>query len=281
MHAERRVHSVCENENGAVGGWRSAAFARRALWEPRGLCGGGKSGSGEGGKRTIPVAGRRGSADRPSVGQRRVGGKVGSAISRMVADLQRRVAALEREPLKESAGAEHVPVVSTPAPTSASPAGAAGVESAPALLPLFGWALMGIAGAYLLRALAEAGGIAGAAAVAIGILYATGWLFLAAHRAGEKPVYSTVHGLTSAFILTPMLWEMTVRFRLISATGASIVAGGFAVLGLVMGWRRNVTAVAWVTCASALLIACALFRETHDANLWTATLLAIAAAVEI
>ena len=117
--------------------------------------------------------------------------------------------------------------------------------------------------------------------MAIGILYATGWLFLAAHRTGEKPVYSTVHGLTSAFILTPMLWEMTVRFRLISATGASIVAVGFAVLGLVIGWRRNVTAVAWVTCASALLIACALFRETHDANLWTATLLAIAAAVEI
>jgi hypothetical protein len=64
----------------------------------------------------------------------------------------------------------------------------------------------------------------------IGILYAAGWLYLAAHRAGEKPVYSTVHGLTSALILTPMRWEMTARFHLISAPEASIVVTGFAVL---------------------------------------------------
>jgi hypothetical protein len=64
-------------------------------------------------------------------------------VSGPIADLQRRVTALEREPRKETTGAEQSPILSEPAPTSVSPAGAAAADSAPALLTLFGWALMG------------------------------------------------------------------------------------------------------------------------------------------
>ena len=57
MHAKRRIHPVRQDESRAAGGGRPAAVARRALRQPRGLCGGGKSGGGEGGERTIPACG--------------------------------------------------------------------------------------------------------------------------------------------------------------------------------------------------------------------------------
>lgn len=193
-------------------------------------------------------------------------------LSRTVVDLQHRIAVLEGAAQNRAVEPEPARL---PAPADAA------VEAVPSLMPLFGWALMGVAGAYLLRAFTASGGIAGAAAAAAGILYAAWWLFLAARRAGEKPVYSTVHGLTAALILVPMLWEMTVRFHIISAKAASAVIVGFAVLGLAIGWKRNVTAIAWIVTPAALLTACALFRETHDASLWAITLLAVALAVEI
>jgi hypothetical protein len=193
-------------------------------------------------------------------------------LSRTIIDLQRRVASLE--------GGVPEREVETDTAEFAAQTMTAG-EPVPNLMPLFGWAMMGIAGAYLLRAFTASGGIAGAAAAAIGILYAAWWLFLAARRASDKPVYSAVHGLTAALILVPMLWEMTVRFHIISAPVASAVVVGFAVLGLAIGWKRNVTAIAWIVTLAALLTACALFRETHDASLWAITLLVVALAVEI
>ncbi|MGC4052595.1 MAG: hypothetical protein QM757_24965 [Paludibaculum sp.] len=192
-------------------------------------------------------------------------------VSRSVTDLQRRVAALESG--RPAAIEAPLIVPALPAPSS--------LELPPNLIPLFGWAVMGVAGAYLLRTFTESGGIAGAAAAGAGILYAAGWLVLAARRAGERPIYCTVHALTAALILVPMLWEMTVRFHLISARSASAVVAGFALFGLAAGWRRNVTAIGWIAVPSALLTACALFRETHDATLWASTLLVLAGAVEI
>ena len=56
-------------------------------------------------------------------------------------------------------------------------------------------------------------------------------LYLAAHRAGERPMFSTVHGLTAALILAPLLWEMTLRFRLITLPVSSAVLVLFTVLG--------------------------------------------------
>lgn len=197
-------------------------------------------------------------------------------LGRTVQELQRRVAALEGVPSVALIDDSPIRRESTEQIT-----GGGSVEVAPNLMPLFGWAVMGVAGAYLLRTFTESGGIAGAAAAGTGILYAAGWLYLAARRASQRPVYSAVHALTAALILVPMLWEMTVRFHLISARSASLVVVGFAFLGLAIGWKQNVTAIGWIVTPAALLTACALFRETHDASLWAVTLLVVAAAVEL
>ncbi|HEY3442952.1 MAG TPA: hypothetical protein VGK29_19485 [Paludibaculum sp.] len=198
-------------------------------------------------------------------------------LTQAVADLKRRVAQLEGHPEPDSAS-EPLPDL----PSLALPAdvGEAGLAWADSLVPLFGWGLLGIAGAYLLRAVTEAGYLPGTLGAGVGIIYAAWWLFLAAHRATERPMFSIIHGLTAALIMAPMLWEMTVKFHLLSGQISSAVAVCFTVFGLAIGWRRNLTAIAWIATLAGLLTATALFRETHDVTVWALTILVIAAATE-
>jgi hypothetical protein len=200
-------------------------------------------------------------------------------LSRAVCQLERRTEALERRAHFEESAPEPEP--GQAAPASLSGGSEAEADSAGVLAPLFGWALMGLAGAYLLRAITGTGAIPGYAGAGAGILYAAWWLFLAAHRAGEKPLFSTVHALTAALVLAPMLWEMAVRFHLISIPAASATLVLFAVMGLAIGWRRNISSIAWIVTIAGLATATALFRESHDPVAWAATILAIALAVEV
>ncbi len=193
-------------------------------------------------------------------------------LSRTVNDLERRVAALE--------GVESVPAPVTAPEGFEAEESALTLQGVDSLVPLFGWSLLGIAGAYLLRALTESGMLPVSVGAGAGVLYAAAWLLLAARGRNEKSLASAVLGVTAALILAPMLWEITVRFHVIGPRTASGVLVLFAVLGLAVGWRRNLTAIAWVVTLSGILTATALYRETHDAQAWVVTVLAIAAAVE-
>src|SRR5579863_10296271 len=62
---------------------------------------------------------------------------------------------------------------------------------------LLGRALLGLAGAYLLRALTESGTLPAAAGVAAGILYAILWLVWAARTPADERVEAALHSLTS------------------------------------------------------------------------------------
>jgi hypothetical protein len=199
-------------------------------------------------------------------------------LNRMVGDLQRRVAVLERG--DSASTAEYSAEAPQPAPVEFHPAGELVLERADSLVPLFGWALLGIAGAYLLRATTESGAIPRTVGVVAGIGYAAWWLFFAARKAAEKPSTSMVHGLTAALILVPLLLETTVRFHAISGLAASSIIVLFVLFGLAIAWRRNVTSIAWITTLAGLFTVTALFRETHDGVIWVAAVLAIAAAVE-
>ena len=210
-------------------------------------------------------------------------------LTRAVAELQARLAVLER-------AAEPVRAIAAPLPRPSaelqrSPAAEAVVASfapggdvlaarANGVASLFGWAFLGIAGAYLLRAVTESGTLPGLAGAAAGIVYAGWWLFLAARKAGENPLASTVHGITAALILAPMLWEVTTRLHLLNVQVASAVLVLFSVWGLGIAWRQKIAAIAWTATLSGVLTAGALFRETHDAAAWAATTLIVAAVVE-
>ena len=149
------------------------------------------------------------------------------------------------------------------------------------LATLLGKSLLGLAGAYTLRALTEMGVIPVPAGVAIGLLYAAAWLFMASRTGEHERPVTAIRGVTASLILLPLLWESHVRFGALSSTATAALLFAFAVLGLAVAWRRNLTAIAWITSMSSLLATCALLVVTKDLIPFTLTLLGLAAAVEV
>jgi hypothetical protein len=156
----------------------------------------------------------------------------------------------------------------------------------PAQLPsggvaAFGKAVLGIAGAYLLRAISESGAIPQLAILMVAILYACGWMLWAARTHADSPFASNVYGVTSAMILAPLMWEATVRFQVISATFGAVVLAGFLSLTLVLCWRRNLQALPWIATLATVATAWALIIATHEVVPLTAALLTMWLAVEV
>ena len=207
-------------------------------------------------------------------------------LSRVVEELRTRLTVLESH-----AGLLSAPSSALAAASSAQfPAEALSVDSAfaPAddqiqaesLIPALGWAFLGIAGAYLLRAMTGAGAIAGLLGAGAGVVYSGCWLVFAARRAADNRMHSAVYALTAALILAPMLWETTVRFHLLPVESASAVLVAFVLLGLTISWKRNVSSIASIVTLTALGTTAALFRETHNTAACIVTVLVVAAAVE-
>jgi hypothetical protein len=154
------------------------------------------------------------------------------------------------------------------------------VPDTTSVLPVLGTALLGLAGAYLLRAIAESGVFPPRAVFTLGTLYAVAWLFWAARAPAERRLATTLYSLTSVLILSPLLWEATVRFHMITTWEASAILVVFTLIGLAVSWRRDLLVVATISTLAGLGTAGALLIATHDAMPFTFVFLAIAAAVE-
>jgi hypothetical protein len=193
-------------------------------------------------------------------------------------ELERRVAYLER-----LAGVEPGQVKSRPA-EAVLPGGAEISQPAvnpAALLPILGRALLGLAGAYLLRALTETGVIPPAWGVAGGIVYAVFWLFRAARTPAENRLETAMHSLTAVLVLCPLLWEATLRFHAVSTWAAAALLVVFALFGMAVSWRKNLLMVATIVTLAGLITAAGLLIATRDVVPFTLVFLAIAGAVEI
>ena len=141
-----------------------------------------------------------------------------------IESLERRVEVLEH-PLAERSP---LPSVEFEAPVDAVASADDSPAQAGSLFPVLGKALLGIAGAYVLRAIEETGALPRPIVAAAGIAYAFLWLVGAARvRVGPR-VTSSVYAATSALILAPMLWELTLRFNVLPAAAAAGVVCGFA-----------------------------------------------------
>jgi hypothetical protein len=196
------------------------------------------------------------------------------ALAREVHDLARRVTEIEAR----LGHKQWEPALPVAAPV-AEPAGDVSAEAA-SLVPIIGRALLGLAGAYLLRALADGGSISPRAGAAAGILYAMGWLVWAAHTPAGRRLETALHSLTSVLILSPLLWEATLRFHALSTWASATILISFVVLGLAISWRKNLAIVATIATLAGLGTAAALLIATHDVLPFTLAFLAIAAAVE-
>ena len=203
-------------------------------------------------------------------------------LSERVRELEQRVSSLEGQ----LANAPAAPSAAGSAARSESGPPQAGQGfPAPSLpsgvLPVFGKAVLGIAGAYLLRAVAESGTIAQLPVLLVALVYAGMWLFCAVRTHAANPFASVTYAITAAMILSPLLWESTVRFQLLSPVFAAVVLVIFVVLALVLSWRQNLQAIPWVATLAAVGTALALIIATRELVPFTAGLLAVALTTEV
>jgi hypothetical protein len=157
----------------------------------------------------------------------------------------------------------------------------AGLDFAlPNAVPVAGRALLGLAGAFLLRALAEAGAVPLLLVVTVAILYAAAWLVFAVRTRARDAVAGAAYGITAALIFAPLLWEVTVRFEVLSAPATASILTGFVVLVFALAWPGNPGAIASVTTVSTVLTAIGLMVRTGNLVPFAAAVLAIACVIE-
>ncbi len=143
-----------------------------------------------------------------------------------------------------------------------------------------GKAMLGIAGAYLLRAAAEAS-IAPRPLVAIlGIAYAILWLFIAARAPAEARLARAAYTANSAVILAPMLWELAIRFKVLPATAIAGALAAYEVTAFFLAWKPDREIVLRIGNAAVAALGLALAIATHETLPFLAVLILTAALCE-
>ena len=190
-------------------------------------------------------------------------------LTARLATLERRVDLLER-PSAEPIAPKALILPTAEAGEGLSLAQAGGAFS------VLGKAMLGIAGAYLLRAVAESSSLPRLAIAAVAIVYALLWLVAAARVPAEEWLSSTIYAGTSALILAPMLWELTLSFKVLSAPATSAILSLFVIAATALAWKKNLAPVLWVAYLAAATAALALSVATHQLLPFIATLLLMA-----
>jgi hypothetical protein len=198
-------------------------------------------------------------------------------LAARVTELERRLSALE---IGETAVVPKVTPLAAPVAAATVQQTANKASTAVSLVAVVGRSLLGLAGAYLLRAAFESGVAPRLVIVAIALLFAWGWLILSVRAAERSEMAGALYGITSSLIIFPMLWENALRFKLLSpiVTAAVLVAWLFSALFLV---RRPGSAMTlWVTTLFAAGSGLGLFVATRDPFPFTLALLVSAALTE-
>jgi hypothetical protein len=148
----------------------------------------------------------------------------------------------------------------------------------PRVLGLIGRTLLVLGGAYLLRALTDAGVLPTPVGVGLGLLYSAPWLLLATRAAGRGANLDALcHGISTVLIVYPLVWEATVRFRVLTPPQSAALLVVLTAIALVVSAAHRLQSLAWVVTLSALASAFSLAIATGD---WISyTVLAIAVGI--
>ena len=189
--------------------------------------------------------------------------------------LEHRVSAIEHMPQ---------PAVSLPVhplvPQAQSSAAEYVLPQPAGVFPVLGRAMLGIAGAYVLRAVAESGTFTKLAIVILALLYGGTWLVWATRVRVATRLASTTYAVTAGLILAPMLGELTLRFHILPAPVTAALLGAFVLAATVLAWKRNLSAIVWVAMVTGVCSALALLILSRDIAPFLAVLLLIAAVSE-
>ncbi len=190
--------------------------------------------------------------------------------------LERRVHALEhpleaRWPLPTPELETEPPALSEATTALASPG---------SIFSVLGMAMLGVAGAYVLRAVEESSSLPRLAVAAAGIAYAFAWLVWAARTRSGLRFTGAIYAGTSALILAPMVWELTLRFHVISPAMAACVVCGFALAAVGLAWGQDLKPILRVGCVAAAGLALALAVASHTLMPFVIALLVLMAVCE-
>jgi hypothetical protein len=142
-------------------------------------------------------------------------------------------------------------------------------------LSLAGRTCLVFGGAYLLRALTEAGHIPATIGVVLGLAYAIVWL-AAADRA-QTPS-ALFHGNATVLIGLPIVWEAAGRFRFLSPTQGAVALGAIVGLALIVAWHRRLPGLAGTIVVGAIATSIAVAATTGRGVPFVALLVATAGA---
>ena len=197
-----------------------------------------------------------------------------ASLSEAVHGLSARVAVLEAPAVAVSRPSE------MSGPASAEAVVAEAMDTTEAILPLVGRTFLVLGGGFLFRALTESGTLAGGAGVGLGLLYALLFGILADRAEGAAHRWSaTFHGLSSAMIALPLLWEATVRLAILSPRLAPFLLAGVTAFLLAVAFRREVQALAWAVAFGSIATAFGLLVATHAVATLSLVLIALGVGV--
>jgi hypothetical protein len=204
-------------------------------------------------------------------------------------ELESRVGALEHPPEPHNVtAATPVATSASTSATGAKPAAIATPQAHPLAqlsrssnpMPVIGKVFLGVAGAYLLRALAESGSLPMWAVAGVAMLYAGAWL-LAAARTPSPPIFAGAsYATTAAVILPPMLWELTLRFKVMPPWAAATALVVFVALAAALAWTQKLASVVVPPVAFSAVATLALLVGTHDPFSFVTALLLMASIAE-
>jgi hypothetical protein len=179
-------------------------------------------------------------------------------LSTRVDELERRICVLEHSEMKVAMAVpvqQHQPTEAEAEPSSIQ---------AGTFFPTLGRAMLGIAGAYVLRAVAEAGVMPKLAISAVATVYAFGWLVWAGRNPPLPSSLRFVYASTSALILVPLLWENTLHFHVFSPIVSAGILAAFATLSTALDLRSTASHISWITLGAVAFTSATLGFATHD-----------------
>ena len=199
------------------------------------------------------------------------------ALERLTArlnELEKRVGALEHRPASSEASAPRPAAAQLTQPSALS-------FSQSGAFSVLGKAMLGIAGAYVLRALMESSLAPKPLVAGVAVAYALVWLATAARISAGAWFPRTAYACTSSLIFAPMLWELTLRFKVLPPSAAAGAIAAFVFVAVGFSWKRSRAPVLWVANLTAIALAVALAMASHQIEPFLAALLFIALVAEL
>ncbi|MBL8144341.1 MAG: hypothetical protein JNM38_24720 [Acidobacteria bacterium] len=168
-------------------------------------------------------------------------------IEAALSALDARLGALERT----TAAWVTTPAQAPPVVDAAAPPALGAGDLAPTafesglVLPLLGRTFIVFGGAFLLRALTDAGRLPHAAGIVLGLLYACALIGASGRAAGRgQRLSAAFHALAASTIGLPVAWEATTRFAFVTPPMAMGLVGAFVAIALAVAWVHRIQSLA-------------------------------------